>query len=208
VTSDPRTVLIVDDDASIRATLTDLFESVGLQVAAFASAQEFAQWRRVDAPVCLVLDIRMPGKSGLEFQRDLNAANIRVPVIFLTGHGDIPMSVRAMKDGAMEFLTKPVREQELLDAVHIALERDAANRADEKFVAHLRYLFETLTPRERTVMRLVVAGQMGKQIANAIAVSEATAKVHLAKVMKKMEASSLAQLIDAARRLGIDGTSG
>ena len=203
MTTNQRTVLVVDDDASVRDALTDLFESVGLRVVVFGSTQEFLHVQRPDEPSCLVLDVRMPGKSGLDFQRDLNEVNLRIPIIFVTGHGDIPMSVRAMKAGAVEFLTKPFREQELLDAVQLALERDEANRAEERLVVQLRQRFDALTPREQTVMALVVAGRMNKQIAGEIGTSEVTAKVHRANMMRKMEASSLADLIGMAGKLGV-----
>lgn len=203
MTTNQRTVLVVDDDASVRDALTDLFESVGLRVVVFGSTQEFLHVQRPDEPSCLVLDVRMPGKSGLDFQRDLNEVNLRIPIIFVTGHGDIPMSVRAMKAGAVEFLTKPFREQELLDAVQLALERDEANRAEERLVVQLRQRFDALTPREQTVMALVVAGRMNKQIAGEIGTSEVTAKVHRANMMRKMQASSLADLIGMAGKLGV-----
>jgi FixJ family two-component response regulator len=201
---EPATVLVVDDDPSIRNILQDLFDSVGLRSKVYASAREFLRSKQPDAPCCLVLDVRLPGQSGLDFQRELNAANIRLPIIFLTGHGDIPMSVRAMKAGAVEFLTKPFREQDLLDAVQLALDRDRASREEEKLVVSVRKRFEALTPREKTVMALVVAGRMNKQIAGEIGTSEVTAKVHRANMMRKMAASSLADLIVMAGKLGLD----
>jgi FixJ family two-component response regulator len=201
VTEDLSTVFVVDDDVSVRNALKDLFESVGLRVGVFASTGEFLQRRRPDTPCCLVLDVRLPGKSGLDFQRELNEANNRLPIIFLTGHGDIPMSVRAMKAGAVEFLTKPFREQDLLDAVQLALDRDRHNLVEERLLATLRQRFEGLTPREQTVMALVVAGRMNKQIAAEIGTSEVTAKVHRANMMRKMQASSLADLIVMAGKL-------
>ena len=203
MTKDPSTVFVVDDDPSVRRALQDLFESVGLTVAAFGSTREFLDRRRPSGPCCLVLDVRLPGKSGLDFQRELNEANIRLPIIFLTGHGDIPMSVRAMKAGAVEFLTKPFHEQELLDAVQQALEQDRVNQMEEGILASLRRRFDGLTPRERTVMRLVVAGRVNKQIAGEIGISEVTAKVHRANMMRKMQASSLADLIVMAGKLGL-----
>jgi FixJ family two-component response regulator len=205
---EPATVLVVDDDQSVRSALHDLFESVGLRSQLFGSAKEFLRSNRPDAPCCLVLDVRLPGQSGLDFQRELNEANIRIPIIFLTGHGDIPMSVRAMKAGAVEFLTKPFHEQDLLDAVQSALDRDRSSRDEEKLVARLRQRFEALTPREQTVMALVVAGRVNKQIAGEIGTSEVTAKVHRANMMRKMEAASLADLIAMAGRLGLPGKGG
>ena len=194
-------VLVIDDDASVRGALRDLFESVGLRVMVFESAREFLRTKRPEAPCCLVLDVRLPEQSGLDFQRELNARNIALPIVFLTGHGDIPMSVRAMKAGAIEFLTKPFREQDLLDAVQAALDRDRSTRADEKLLTELRRRCDELTPRERTVMRLVVAGWRNKQIAGEIRTSEATVKVHRTNLMRKMRASSLADLIVMVGRL-------
>lgn len=199
------TVLVVDDDASMRTALGDLFESVGLQVELFESPREYLLRKRPDTPCCLVLDVRLPGKSGLDFQAELNDADMRLPIIFLTGHGDIPMSVRAMKAGAVEFLTKPFREQDLLDAVQTALDRDRANRAEETLLAALRGRYEALTPRERTVMGLLAAGRRNKQIAGEIGTSEVTAKVHRTNLMRKMDAASLADLIAMAGRLGLPG---
>jgi len=194
-------VLVIDDDASVRGALRDLFESVGLRVMVFESAREFLRTKRPEAPCCLVLDVRLPEQSGLDFQRELNARNIALPIVFLTGHGDIPMSVRAMKAGAIEFLTKPFREQDLLDAVQAALDRDRSTRSDEKLLTELRRRCDELTPRERTVMRLVVAGWRNKQIAAEIQTSEATVKVHRTNLMRKMHASSLADLIGMVGRL-------
>ena len=205
MTDDQPTVLVVDDDRSFRESLKDLLNSVGLQVTTFGSAREFLIGPRPSGPCCLVLDVRLPGKSGIEFQRELNEANARIPIIFLTGHGDIPMSVRAIKAGAVEFLTKPFHEQELLDAVQHALEQDQINRAAEKLLQALRQRFDGLTPRERIVMALVVAGRMNKQIAGEIGTSEVTAKVHRANMMRKMQAASLADLIRMAEKLGLDG---
>jgi FixJ family two-component response regulator len=195
-------VLVVDDDESVRRALRDLFESIGLRVTTFESAREFLRTRRPDAPCCLVLDVRLPGQSGLDFQSELNERNIALPIVFLTGHGDIPMSVRAMKAGAVEFLTKPFREQDLLDAVQTAIDRDRSGRAEQKLLAELRRRWDALTPRERTVMRLVVAGWRNKQIAGEIQTSEATVKVHRTNLMRKMQASSLADLIAMVGRLG------
>ena len=194
-------VLVIDDDASVRGALRDLFESVGLRVMVFESAREFLRTKRPEAPCCLVLDVRLPEQSGLDFQRELNERNIALPIVFLTGHGDIPMSVRAMKAGAIEFLTKPFREQDLLDAVQAALDRDRSTRADEELLTELRQRCDALTPREQTVMRLVVAGWRNKQIAGEIRTSEATVKVHRTNLMRKMQASSLADLIGMAGRL-------
>ena len=197
------TVLVVDDDASMREALSDLFQSIGLRVEVFASTQEFIKNRRPEGPGCLVLDVRLPGKSGLDFQQELNAADMSLPIVFLTGHGDIPMSVRAMKAGAVEFLTKPFREQDLLDAVQTALERDRINREDENLIAMLRQRLASLTPREQTILALVVAGRRNKQIAFEIGTSEVTVKVHRTNLMRKMQASSLADLITMATKLGI-----
>jgi len=203
VTPEHSTVLVVDDDASVREALSDLFQSVGLTVEVYASAQEFLKNERPEGPGCLVLDVRLPGKSGLDFQQELSAANINLPIVFLTGHGDIPMSVRAMKAGAVEFLTKPFREQDLLDAVQTALERDRVNREDQKLVTMLRQRFASLTPREQSILALVVAGRRNKQIAFEIGTSEVTVKVHRTNLMRKLQASSLADLIMMATKLGI-----
>ena len=195
------TVLVLDDDPSIRDSLHDLFESVGLRTRLFCSAREMLQSKQPEMPCCLVLDVRLPEQSGLDFQRELNQANIRLPIIFLTGHGDVPMLVRAMKAGAVEFLTKPFRERDLLDAVQVALHRDRDRREEEKQVAILRERYEALTPRERTVMALVVVGRMNKQIAGEIGTSEVTAKVHRANMMRKMQAGSFAELVYMAASL-------
>ena len=203
MTPEHSTVLVVDDDASVREALSDLFQSVGLTVEVYASAQEFLKNERPEGPGCLVLDVRLPGKSGLDFQQELSAANINLPIVFLTGHGDIPMSVRAMKAGAVEFLTKPFREQDLLDAVQTAIERDRVNREDQKLVTMLRQRFASLTPREQSILALVVAGRRNKQIAFEIGTSEVTVKVHRTNLMRKLQASSLADLIMMATKLGI-----
>jgi len=203
VTPERSTVLVVDDDPSVREALSDLFQSVGLSVQVFASVQEFVKNPPRDGPCCLVLDVRLPGKSGLDFQHELNESDVRLPIIFLTGHGDIPMSVRAMKAGAVEFLTKPFREQDLLDAVHAALERDRLNREDEKLLSTLRQRLASLTPREQAILALVAAGRRNKQIAFEIGTSEVTVKVHRTNLMRKMQASSLADLITMATKLGI-----
>jgi FixJ family two-component response regulator len=198
----PPTITIVDDDPGIRESLEGLLRSVGLQVKALGSVPEFVKEGRPEGPTCLVLDVRLPGRrSGLDFQRELSAANIHVPIIFITGYGDIPMSVRAIKGGAIEFLTKPFRDQDLLDAIQLGLARDRAWIENERATAALRARFETLTPREREVMALVVAGRLNKQIAYDIGISEITVKVHRSQVMRKMKASSLPDLARMADKL-------
>ena len=196
-------VFVVDDDASVRGAIGSLLRSVGLQVELFGTAAELLKNKLPDVTACLVLDIRLPGISGLDFQVELAAANIHIPIIFITGHGDIPMTVRAMKAGAVKFLTKPFRDQDLLDAVQIALERDRTRRAQDKKVHELRHHYEALTPREQQVISLVTAGLMNKQIAAELGVSEITVKVHRGSVMKKMGARSLADLVRMADALGI-----
>ena len=196
-------VFVVDDDASLRASLQDLLESVGLQVVACASAQEFLRRPRPEGPSCLVLDVRLPGLSGLELQRQLAAGDRDMPIIFITGHGDIPMSVQAMKAGAVEFLPKPFRDQDLLDAIHQALARDRQARAQRAQREALRRRFDTLTPRQREVMACMVAGRLNKQIAGELGTSEATVKTHRQQVMAKMRAESLADLIRLADQLGL-----
>jgi FixJ family two-component response regulator len=196
-------VYVVDDDASLRASLQDLLESVGLRVAACASAQEFLRRPRPEVPSCLVLDVRLPGLSGLELQRWLATGNLALPIIFITGHGDIPMSVQAMKAGAVDFLPKPFRDQDLLDAVHQALARDRHARAQQAEIAALRRRFDTLTPRQRDVMARMVAGLLTKQIAGELGTSEATVKTHRKQVMAKMRAESLADLIRIADQLSL-----
>ena len=196
-------VYVIDDDPSIRDAIKSLIRSVGMRVETFGSAQEFMASSRTDAPACLVLDVRMPGLSGLDLQRDLSDAGIRIPIIFITGHGDIPMSVRAMKAGAMEFLTKPFRDQDLLDAITEAVDRDREMRQQEAGVAELRSRFERLTPREREVMGLVVAGLLNKQIAVRLGISEITVKLHRHQVMEKMQAGSLAELVRMSERLSV-----
>jgi len=195
-------VFVVDDDPSMRHALQDLVASVGLEPRAFATPQEFLQARRADVPSCLVLDVRLPGSSGLAFQEELARAGVRVPVIFITGHGDIPMSVRAIKAGAVEFLSKPFREQELLDAIHAGIERDRAQRRAAAAVADLEQRFATLTERERQIMPLVIAGQASKRIAAELGVAEATVKVHRAQIMRKMQANSLPELVRMGDALG------
>lgn len=198
----PPTITIVDDDPGIRESLEGLLRSVGLQVKALGSVPEFVKEGRPEGPTCLVLDVRLPGRrSGLDFQRELSAANIHVPIIFVTGYGDIPMSVQAIKGGAIEFLTKPFRDQDLLDAIQLGLAQDRAWLENERATAALRARFETLTPREREVMALVVAGRLNKQIAYDIGISEITVKVHRSQVMRKMKASSLPDLARMADKL-------
>ena len=196
-------VFVIDDDASMRTSLSSLFRSVGLKVEVFDSAIDFLKAGRPDSASCLVLDVRLPGVSGLDFQAELAKANIRIPIVFITGHGDIPMTVKAMKAGAVEFLTKPFREQDLLDAVRLGLERDRTRRAGEAVVSELRGRFEALTSREQEVMAFVTSGLMNKQIAADLGVSEITVKVHRGNVMRKMGAKSLADLVRMADVLGI-----
>jgi FixJ family two-component response regulator len=195
------TIVVIDDDPEVREALGSLLRSIGLQVKLSASVPEFLQTGRPAGPTCLVLDVRLPGRSGLDFQQELTAAGIRLPIIFITGHGDIPMSVRAMKGGAIEFLTKPFRDQDLLDAIQLGLDRDRAWLEDERTVAALRMHYDTLTPREREVMALVVTGRLNKQIAGDIGVSEITVKVHRGQVMRKMHALSLPALARMADKL-------
>ena len=199
----PAVVFVIDDDPSMRAALEDLVRSVGLQVQPFASPQDFLHSERPDAPGCLVLDVRLPGMSGLAFQKELARLGVTLPVIFITGHGDIPMSVRAMKAGALEFLTKPFHDQELLDAIHAAIERDRERRLEAVLVAELRERHATLTERERQIMTLVVVGHANKQIAAELNLSEMTVKVHRGQVMRKMHAGSLPELVRMADRLDV-----
>ena len=196
-------VFVVDDDASMRQALARLFQSVQLRAEVFASAQEFFQSERADVPSCLVLDVRLPGLSGLDFQAELAKADVRIPIVFITGHGDIPMSVRAMKAGAVDFLAKPFRDQDLLDAVTHALQRDQNRREHENAIAELKAHFASLTPREREIMALVASGLMSKQIAFQIELSEITVKVHRSHLMKKMGARSVADLVRMAEALGV-----
>ena len=203
MTSAPPVVFVVDDDSSVRDSLRRLISSVGFMVEVFPNAQTFLRARRPDAPGCLVLDVRLPGLSGLDLQRELAETDAALPIIFLTGHGDIPMSVRAMKAGAVEFLTKPFREQDLLDAIRGAIERDRAMRAERQERTELRGRYASLTPRERDVLVRIVAGLLNKQIAGELGTSEATVKEQRAHVMAKMQAGSVAELVRFAARLGI-----
>jgi len=201
--SSAKIVFVVEDDASVCRALSNLFESVGLQVEVFGSASEMLQGKLPDVASCLVLDVRLPGLSGLDFQTELAKANIHIPIIFMTGHGDIPMSVRAMKGGAIDFLTKPFRDQDMLDAVVKAIEHDRERREADRIVKDVRTLFETLSTREREVMALVSAGLMNKQVAAELGLAEITVKIHRGHVMKKMGARSLADLLRQAELLGI-----
>jgi FixJ family two-component response regulator len=194
-------VFVVDDDASVREAIRSLIMSVGLRVEAFETAREFLGSKLLEAPGCVVLDVRLPGLSGLDLQRELAAHAVKLPIIFITGHGDIPMSVRAMKAGAVEFLTKPFRDQDLLDAIQLALARDRDSRQQQSQIAELRARFEELTAREKEVMGLVAAGLLNKQIAGELGISEVTVKIHRAQVMKKMGAGSLADLVRMTEKL-------
>jgi FixJ family two-component response regulator len=203
MTEPDKLVFVVDDDAPLRDSLADLLRSIGLRVEAFASAQEFLRRKRPDVPSCLVLDVRLKGLSGLDLQKRMIEGGIDVPIIFITGHGDVPMTVRAMKAGAVEFLTKPFRDQDLLDAIQLALERDQKAREQRAEIAELHSRFDSLTPREREVMALVAAGLLNKQVAGDLGTSEASVKVHRQHVMEKLGAGSLAELVRIADKLKI-----
>ncbi len=203
MTEAPATVIVIDDDPEIRSAVDSLLRSVGFAVSLLDSVGDFLNTGRPNGPACLVLDVRLPGQSGLDFQLELSRENIQLPIVFITGHGDIPMSVRAMKGGAVEFLTKPFRDQDLLDAVHLGLERDRVWLESEKALATVRARFESLTPREREVMALVVTGRLNKQIAADLGVSEITVKVHRSQVMQKMGTRSLPELARMADKLNL-----
>ena len=203
MSADRAVVFVVDDDPSMRRSLETLLRSVGLEVRLFSSAQEFMEAERPNAPGCLVLDVRLPGMSGLAFQQELGKAGVALPVIFITGHGDVPMTVRAMKAGAVEFLTKPFDDQVLLDAIHAAIERDRARRREAVSLAALQARYQELTEREKQVMKLVVVGRVNKQIAAELGLSLVTVKVHRGQVMRKMLAKSVAELVRMADRLGL-----
>jgi len=202
-----RTIFVVDDDADVRSGLADLLASVGFKSATFSSTREFLRSPAQDEGGCLILDVRLPGLSGLDLQAELSAANIRIPIIFISGYGDVPMTVRAMKAGAVEFLTKPFRDQDLLDAVRVALERDFVRRGQERKLRELEARFAVLSPREQKIMSLITTGLMNKQVAATIGVSEVTVKVHRHNLMKKMGARSLAELVRMADSLALDSAT-
>jgi FixJ family two-component response regulator len=202
----PNRVYVVEDDASMRNAIKNLLQSVGLEPQLFATAQEFLDAKRPDLPSCLILDVRLPGLSGLDLQRELSAANIRIPIIFITAHGDIPMSVRAMKAGAVEFLTKPFRDQDLLDAIQASLAQDRVQRQKDSDVADLQKRFQSLTARERELLPLLISGRSNKEISAEIGTSEITVKVHRGNLMRKMQATSFADLVRMAADLGIPYT--
>ena len=206
-TTTPPTVIVIDDDPEVRDAIGTLLRSVGLRAMLFGSTDEFLGSARPNGPCCLVLDVRLPGRSGLDFQRELLATNIDLSIIFITGHGDIPMTVQAMKRGAVEFLTKPFREQDLLDAIQIGIARDRERLEEERAANALRARFETLTARERDVLVQVIAGRLNKQIASEIGISEVTVKVHRSNVMRKMQASSVAELTRMAQKLALEPKS-
>ena len=203
MSEDQAIVVVIDDDVSIRESVEDLLRSVGLEVKSFATSREFLQQKLPDAPGCIVLDVRLPGGSGLEFQKTLLNSKIQLPIIFVSGYSDVPTSVRAMKSGAIEFLTKPLREQELLDAVHVGIERDRVRRQEAKIVAELQERLDGLTPREQEVLLLVITGHPNKTIATQLGLSEMTVKVHRSQIMRKMRAKSQIELVRMSDKLGI-----